>query len=78
MSKLLMETYRQEQGVTGNLKTGYMTSGMETAGALHRLKYGTREAVVMMCEKLSGNVDIKCQQTVQQKFYSSYCCSIVA
>jgi hypothetical protein len=30
-----------------------MTSGMEMAAALYRLMYGTREAVVMMREKLS-------------------------
>jgi hypothetical protein len=30
---------------------------MEMAAALHRLIYGTREAVVMMCEKLNRNPD---------------------
>jgi len=44
-----------------------MASGMEMAAALHRLIYGTREAVVMMCEELNGN---PAWETVQQKFYS--------
>jgi hypothetical protein len=32
-----------------------MTSGMEMAAALCGLIYGTREAVVMMCNKLNRN-----------------------
>ena len=55
MSKLLVETYRQEQGVTINLRTGYMTSGMEMAAALHRLIYGTREAALLMSKALCRN-----------------------
>jgi len=54
-----------------------MTSGMEMAAALYRLIYGTREAVVMMCKSSGRNADNN-WQTVQQKFYSSHCCSICA
>jgi hypothetical protein len=32
-----------------------MASGIEMAGSLYRLIYGTREASVMMCKKLSRN-----------------------
>lgn len=34
--------------VTDRVHAGYGSTGIEAAGALHRLSYGTREASVMM------------------------------
>ncbi|MBX3257687.1 MAG: hypothetical protein KF862_26400 [Chitinophagaceae bacterium] len=58
------------------LLTGYRSTGIKTAGALHRLLFGTGEASLLMCQKLCRKFFFRA--TVQQKFYSSYCNSIPA
>ena len=37
--------------VADKLRTGYRPTGIEAAGILHRLLYGTWEATITMCEK---------------------------
>jgi hypothetical protein len=58
----------------GHLITGYRAGGIKAAGTLHRLIYGTWDAILLMCQKLCRKFFFLA--TVQQKFYSSYCNSI--
>ena len=41
--------------VTGVLITGYRADGIKAAATLHRLIYGTWEAILLMCQKLCRN-----------------------
>ena len=65
------------------LFTGCRSTGIKTTGALHnlsrpfgRLLFGTWEAALLMCETLCRNSGF-IWEIVQQKFYNSYCNSIL-
>ena len=46
MSKVRGNVFFHEQGVTGNLITGYTASGAKPARISHRRLYGTREVII--------------------------------
>ena len=60
----------------GQLFTGYRPTGIKTTGTLHRLLSGTREAYLLMCQKLCRKFFL--EATVHQMIYSSYCNSILS